>query len=250
MKKSNKRKVAALALCGALLAGITLSPASASAEEQSKTAKGRLQAQQGSLYTATVNNDSGAIEDISIPIKASTAGSEIEYKVTVEYGAMVFKYSYGRTWDTANHKYTGGVAGWDPTCINGENNHLTITNHSNFPLKTTVTTDDTAIAAAFNQESGSVRGCLSEDNDTLLNNISKLNDGSISVGGTQIFTLEMDKSKLSTGDIHYKKGNDPNFKKLYFAFCGTPDKNLDPDTNAGAIKISLVPAEGVTAVTI
>ncbi|MEG0091333.1 MAG: hypothetical protein RSA20_05900, partial [Oscillospiraceae bacterium] len=88
----------------------------------------------------TVNDDdklAGAADtngaDINVWAKVIDSGSKI-YKVDLAWGAMKFEYnSGGGQWDTATHQYnsTGGTAAWTPTYLDGTNNKVAVTNHSN-----------------------------------------------------------------------------------------------------------------------
>ncbi len=260
MKKGNKKRVVSLILCGALLAGFVLSPADASAAGTKKTitGTGKLQAETGGTKTAKINvanpGDPEQLETATIPINAQTKGAEIVYSIDVTYGEMKFDYSYGKTWDPEHHVYTGGTFGWNPENLDGDtNNKITITNNSNFPVKASLTVDNDALKTAFNNEtpspSNAVRGCFSEDNDALVNNIAALNAGTYTASSTASATLEMDASSLTAGDVYYRKGNTdstPVTKTWYFALCGKPDKEITSSTEVGSVTVTITPENGVT----
>lgn len=251
MKKRNTSKIASLVLCGALMAGFVLSPATASAADKTITGTGKLQAGAGGTKTATVDAGVGEMDQqpVTIPIKAQTLGAEIVYKLVVSYGAMEFKFSYGKTWDPSTHTYAPGNAGWDSTKLDGVNNKITITNHSNFPITATYSVDD--LTSAFHEStpgaSSPVRGCFADANSSFEGaaNIAKLNDGTHTASSTASWTLEMDTSALSTGDTYYQYGSNGITKDMFFALCGKPDKVIETAAEVGNINITLAPATGV-----
>ena len=73
---------------------------------------------------------------------------EIIYKVDVTWGAMTFTYDKGgQTWDTENHKYvskSGSTGSWTSL-----GNNITVTNHSNADIKTTLGFSQSYVSGKF-----------------------------------------------------------------------------------------------------
>ena len=260
MKKRNKMKLASLVLCGALLAGFVLNPASGSAAE---TVQGTGKV---SADTATVDNpdaETNGLSAVEVPINASTNGSEIIYNINVTYGAMTFSYCYGRTWDPSTHTYSTGTVGWDPADLDGDNNKITVTNNSNYPVKATFSVaDPNALRDAFNDTSAivpnnCVRGNFSTNNTTFVssggNVTNQVAEGNVGYQPASI-SLEMDAKNLTTGMAYYRKTpgiakdatDQQNTKSMYFALAGVPDKSINSSTEVGSIKVTIAPETGVS----
>lgn len=66
-------------------------------------------------------------------VKISVVEGAVVYKVDVEWDSLDFTYNFG-TWKPDTHTYEDGEAGWNKTEAN-----ITVTNHSNAPVKVDAT---------------------------------------------------------------------------------------------------------------
>lgn len=259
MKKSNKKRIASLVLCGAFLAGFVLVPADASAEKKTITGTGKTQ-----TTSATVDGESGKLDDVEIPIKAGTKGADIVYNIDVEYGAMTFTYTYGRTWNANTHSYSGGTVGWDPSELTSDNNKITVTNNSNYPVKASFAVKDpTELAKKFNSDYTSTNAVKGYFSQTLTDFVTGgavtnlIKTGTNPSKQTASMTLEMDASTLTTGDVYYRKVSsvvktDTAAAKgdMFFALAGVPDLNISDPTEVGSIAVTIAPESDTTKVTV
>jgi len=101
--------------------------------------------------TPTANDNSA---DIYVWAKVSDADDSPIYKIDIEWGSMKFEFSRG-TWDAENHEYGGDTVGWledngedenDPDYVgylDGVNNRIDVTNHSNHGIDATFNYNNT-----------------------------------------------------------------------------------------------------------
>ena len=66
--------------------------------------------------------------DLNVWARILSASDKV-YKVDIEWGAMTFEYVTGK-WDTELHAYSG-EGSWSAGSVDGVNNKITLTNHSN-----------------------------------------------------------------------------------------------------------------------
>ena len=262
MKRQNKRRLVSLALCSALLAGVVVMPVNSNAQTFDGTGKAKT----SGTASVEADPDNSVIGTMDVDIKAKTIGSDIKYSITVDPGDMEFTYSYGDSWNTTSHSYSGGSVGWDPSNLDGENNKITVTNDSNYPVKASfkVKSED-ELLAAFNSDpsdTDGVRGYFNTNNTAFVTNpgtssaavtqlIAKATDDSNKTGS---LSLEMNASALTTG-YYYKKGSSSSKPgaadatgDMYFALAGVPDKTIATQATVGQITITIKPETGVTKV--
>lgn len=77
--------------------------------------------------TATDKSGSG----VDVQGKVSQSGLEAVYKLDVSWGAMAFAFTTAAEWDPYNHTWGDAAYAWSAESFNGDNNKLSIANHSN-----------------------------------------------------------------------------------------------------------------------
>ena len=198
-----------------------------------------------------------------------SGGPEIIYSVDIEWGAMKFEYDYGSTWNPSTHTYGAGNSGnqgggWVSTYVDADNNKITVTNNSNFPVTADFAYTGGTALNADPTVAGSVIGIFSYTN-TDLQTASVLAAGlngniAPATSTPTTMTLEMNVSSIPAGTGYYYKQVDPadNANKaadstddIFFALSGKPD-NGGPKTftDVGQISVTIAPAQGATAATI
>ena len=263
VKKQNKRRVASLVLCGALLAGFALSPAVASAEEttENENIVEGTGSKEGPLVNGKLSHN-----PMKIPIKASTSGSDIKYYIEITPGDMTFSYSYGKTWNPGTHSYAAGSeSGWASANLNGTNNAITVNNKSNYPVIASFKVEDPGALKEFfnskigdpgNYPSDAVRGVFSTENTDFItaggvvnvNDPDKLN----TFKDTADMPLEMNANSATVSSYHRmdqsiaKTNEDACVGIMYFALAGKPTKTVEESTEVGNIVVTIAPpATGV-----
>lgn len=192
--------------------------------------------------------DVGGKADINVYGKVLDASTKI-YKIDIGWGAMQFEFNKGSgQWSTSTHTYVGGsTAGWTAVSVNGTNNKITVTNHSNGAV-------DASFAyvmepGAFNQNATGddhVAGNFFADNTkaTTAAGVLKNTDTAVSA------TLTDNKVLLETADKYSTDGTSGTNvdagarpKEVFFAFSGTPDENsaLTNYTKVGTITVTIAP---------
>lgn len=192
--------------------------------------------------------------EFEIPVGVIIDGAQITYCVTVSFGAMQFKYSYGGTWNPATHSYTGNQPGWDDDDLTAENTELYVKNDSNYPTKITyeyinnTTQSSNTIVLNASQTSTSVVGYFADDIPTMKAQHSTSISNTQTIPQTKVFTLPMNTTNLSPGNIYYdtpaSAGNTTE-KTMYFSLLGDPDNGLTSNVQAreaGTIKVTIEPA--------
>lgn len=223
----------------------------------------------GAQFNGNVTgSNENSIGSSEFEVKArTTGGPEIVYSITIEYGAMLFEYDYGSIWNPTTHEYTYGTnyrqqGGWVVDgYVDDINNHITITNNSNFPVETDfsfelggtpLNADPTAEQSVIGIFSNEI-GFLGNHPDVLIEGYNGTHTNSMT---TSSLTLEMDRSNITeSGQFYYKKAAAPASGSysgsIYFALSGIPDPS-GPSAyqSVGTITVSITPAKGVTRVDI
>lgn len=214
----------------------------------------------------TVTNDDDDVAaatdkatDINVWAKVIDGSTKV-YKVDVAWGAMKFEYTNGGLWNTTTHTYAGGqAAAWTESYVDGANNKLTITNHSNDAI-------DAGLAFAFDNnqkfnadENGddAVRGNFFATNDNAIAAAKFLNKAAMA--GLPTITLKDNKNvvnnlRIHTADTYGKiagaavadnQAAGAREAEAYFAFSGTPDAGKGAELNnfkkVGVITVTIAP---------
>lgn len=96
--------------------------------------------------------DMGDSTNVNVQAKVESNTGTV-YKVDIEWGSMQFSYNNEANWNPDTHE-VGGNSGWTVTdAYYGENNTLTVTNHSNAEVKVDYDyTKDPAVTSFINVE--------------------------------------------------------------------------------------------------
>lgn len=205
---------------------------------------------------AKATDNDGA--DINVWAKITDDSTKI-YKVDIGWGAMKFEYNTGGgSWNVETHTYdvaAGGEKGWVDTYVDGINNKVTVTNHSNagvdagFVYAMTETNQFNDAAGANN-----VVGNFFDDNAKALTAAAKLENPATTV------VDKLTDSKITLATAEYTDGVDDaaavgtgaaRTDDVYFAFSGTPDEGkataLTDFTKVGVITVTVSPVEETPA---
>ena len=182
------------------------------------------------------------VEGSSKPIMAMTEnnGPAKSYSIQVAWGDMQFVYDYAvPKWDTENMVYIEtGTEGWEEAGLDGANNKLQISNRSNAEI--TVELNITINDGVFNDESAEdkVRAYFYDTNEQALAASKILKDLK-----NATFTGKIDKLVLESAEPVIGENDEvlvaagERTEDAYFAFSGTPDKNLNSSTEVGSISL-------------
>ena len=256
------KKLAKIAIITCLTASMSITAfAATGGEATSPAGSGETGASTGA---GTISKASGAADfttddgfdgeaadntDINVWAKVTDKGT-IVYKVDLAWGAMKFEYTSGNgVWNPDTHTYNGGAgqAEWTETgYLDGTNNKLDITNHSNGGI-------DAGLAFSlagtpFNASSTSdnaVVGNFFATNANAVTASQKLT-GTYSAGAVSAVTNSIDKVQLPTADNSGSSAAGTETKaEAYFAFSGTPDEGkgaeLDNFKKVGVITVTIAP---------
>ena len=190
--------------------------------------------------------------DINVWGKVEENTSHI-YKVDIGWGAMKFEFNRsGVEWNVDTHQYeeTDGVtAKWTPEYIDGTNNKITVTNHSNDGVKAKFTYDMPQ-ENLFNADSTTVNAVKGNFYTT---NAEALNGALTLTATTNIKgTLSEDTLALPTAAMIAGAGEEgadleagARSAEAFFAFCGTPDVDtegkLSDFKKVGVINVQITP---------
>lgn len=186
--------------------------------------------------------------DINVWAKVTDKGT-IVYKVDLGWGPMKFEYTSGSgVWNPATHTYDGGAgqAQWTETgYLDGVNNKLDITNHSNGGI-------DAGLAFAFG---GTAFNTAADSDDAVVGNFFATNANAVTAskkltdtyaaGAATAITNSIDKVSLLTADNGGAGAGTQTEGEAYFAFSGTPDEGrgaaLDNFKKVGVITVTITP---------
>lgn len=256
------KKLAKLATITCLSASMSITAFAATGGEATSPAGSGLAG--ASTGAGTISKDSGAADfttddgfdgtatdntDINVWAKVTDKGT-IVYKVDLAWGAMKFEYTSGSgVWDPGTHTYNGGAgqAEWIETgYLDGTNNKLDITNHSNGGI-------DAGLAFSF--AGTSFNATTTSDNAVVGNffatnanavTASKTLTGTHNAGAPSPVTNSINKVQLLTADNSGSAAAGTETKaQAYFAFSGTPDEGkgaeLDNFKKVGVITVTIAP---------
>ena len=163
--------------------------------------------------------------DLNVWARILSASDKV-YKVDIEWGAMTFEYVTGK-WDTELHAYSG-EGSWSAGSVDGVNNKITLTNHSNGSVDANFA--QSMESAVFG---GDVTGGFYETETAAKEAAGKT--------PAESGALDAPKLTLATADgttvAEAPKGS------LYFALSGTPNGGTAGSTpiRAGSLTVTVVP---------
>lgn len=212
----------------------------------------------GEYSNGTVTQDNPQSASTDIDVKASTTGGgDIVFSVDIEWGAMDFSYDYGNQWDPVTHSYTSGVTGkqnggWDVTKLDGDNNKISVTNNSNYPIVAEFSYANLS-TSTFNQTPSAteVKGLFDMSNSSLKTKVANQSDTSTITYPVSL-PLNTCTTNIQSGEYYYYQGTDDGSyqNNIYFSLMGTPDRSLSLNQDSvGNITVTIKPAGSTTKVT-
>lgn len=226
----------------------------------------------GTDFNTTNDDDAEAKDtdingaDINVWAKVTDSGSKI-YKVDLAWGAMKFEFNSGSgQWNTTTHAYDnvgGGVAEWTASYLDGTNNKVAVTNHSNNAIDANFAY--TMDLGVFNDANGTdnVIGNFFADNTkaaaaatvftgTYSDTAGTVNDAAIAdkLLGSKVAIATADAYNSTAGDGTVSDATNNQLAgarngEVFFAFSGTPDAGkgatLDSFKKVGVITVTVTP---------
>lgn len=176
----------------------------------------------------------------ALKVTTENADSNKSYDIKVEWGDMQFVYDYAiPRWNTETLEYseTGGE-GWQASGFDGDNNKVQIQNRSNAEITVMLMVE--VYDGVFNYENteNGVQAHFYDTNEHALQAskiLTNLNEASFE---GQITELILDSAEeVVDGEGAVIKPAGVRTAEAYFAFSGTPDKNLNSSTEVGSISL-------------
>ena len=135
--------------------------------------------------------------------------------------------------------------GWDTTKLDGDNNKITVTNNSNYPIVAEFSYANLS-ATTFNQVASStdVKGAFDTSNSSLKTKVENQTDTTTITYPFSI-TLNTCTTQLNQGEYYYYQGTDDGkyTNNIYFSLMGTPDRALSLNQDkVGKITVTIKPA--------
>lgn len=211
----------------------------------------------------TVNDDdklAGALDlngaDINVWGKVLDA-KETVYKVDLAWGSMKFEYNSlnSTKWNTESHQYDKGsaTAQWTPTYLDGVNNKVAVTNHSNYGINAGFAYKMEGTKFNYANGENNVIGNFFDTKEKATTAASVLKGTYDAVGNVNDLAvankLAGSKVALATADAYNDGTNNvpvgARIKDVFFAFSGTPDEGKGKDLNdfkkVGVITVTVTP---------
>lgn len=219
-------------------------------------------------YQDTHDPGNPATADIAVWAKIIDIDNEQKkiYCVDIEWGNMKFVFGTYAGWDTVNHTYAAeGEGEWfvlhpedQEGYLNGENNRIMITNHSNDGITATFAYEFVGMTNnLFNNPGDSDRvvgnffGHTFEEysNDILQNGNSKAIEASTFLTdddkeGLEDLILPESAIDVASADLGPGEDNAAQSEEVFFAFSGTPTKeDLEEEffQKVGIITVTITP---------
>lgn len=254
MKGTLKKKIVAVFVATFMLITIFVTNAFA----LGTTISGEYDENGNLVYGSTVDTDDAVentvdnVADIDVQAKVTEYNAAV-YKIDIAWGAMKFEFKNdANNWDPVDHEYKA-EAGTNKEWIidgyvNGENNKITLTNHSN--ARVNAEFDYAHVTDAFNTDPASanaVRGHFFLDNEAakvaagILENSATVQNANL----TPLVLHHLDSHELV--DPGYYATNGENTGSVYFTLNGTPDtakvEGYTDFTKVGTITVTITPTQ-------
>ena len=254
MKGTLKKKIVAVFVAVFMLSTIFVTNAFA----LGTTISGEYDENGNLVYGSTVGTDDAVentvdnVADIDVQAKVTEYNAAV-YKIDIAWGAMQFEFKNdANNWDPDTHQYVtdeGTNKEWIiDGYVDGVNNKITLTNHSNARVNAEFAYAH--VANAFNTDSASVdavRGHFFLDNEAAKTAAGILeNSATVQNAIPQPLVLHhLDNQGLV--DPGYYATNGENTGSVYFTLNGTPDTEkvagYTDFTKVGTITVTITPTE-------
>ena len=198
-----------------------------------------------SLFTTKSVYAAGELPDVegaSKTIMAMTKnnGPAKSYDIRVEWGEMQFVYDYAvPKWNTENLVYLeNGTEGWEEAGLNGVNNKLQITNRSNAEITVdlNITINDGVFNAGNAEDKVQAYFYDTKEHALAASKILEDLESATFTGKIDKLVLESAEPVIGENDEVLVEAGERT-EDAYFAFSGTPDKNLNSSTEVGSISL-------------
>ena len=253
MKGTLKKKIVAVFIAVFMLSTIFVTNAFA----LGTTISGEYDENGNLVYGSTVGTDDAVentvdnVADIDVQAKVTEYNAAV-YKIDIAWGTMQFEFKNdANNWDPDTHQYVtdeGTNKEWIiDGYVNGENNKITLTNHSNARVNATFAYAHVTDAFNTNPESAdAVRGHFFLDNENAKTAAGLLeNSATVQNAISQPLVLyHLDNQELvDQGGYHATKNTD----SVYFTLNGTPDtakvQGYTDFTKVGTITVTITPTQ-------
>ena len=248
MKGTLKKKIVAVFVATFMLSTIFVTNAFA----LGTTISGEYDENGNMVYGSIEGTDDDNVADINVQAKVTEYNAAV-YKIDIAWGAMQFEFKNdANNWDPDTHQYVadeGTNKEWIiDGYVNGENNKITLKNHSNARVNATFAYAHEA--NAFNTDSTSdnaVRGHFFLTNDDAVTAAAILeNSATVQNAIPQPLVLyHLDDQELV--DQGYYAQNGENTRSVYFTLNGTPDtekvQGYTDFTTVGTITVTITPTQ-------
>lgn len=252
MKGTLKKKIVSVFVAAFMLSTIFVTNAFAF----DTTISGEYDENGDLVYGSTVDTDDAVektvdnVADIDVQAKVTEYNAAV-YKIDIAWGAMQFEFKNdANNWDPVDHEYKaeeGTNKEWIiDGYVNGENNKITLTNHSN--ARVNVAFDYAHVTDAFNIDPTSpdaVRGhfFLTNDAAVIAAGILKNSETVQNAIPQPLVLHHLDNKGLV--DPGYYATNGENTGSVYFTLNGTPDtakvEGYTDFTKVGTITVTITP---------
>lgn len=205
----------------------------------------------GTTWAVTNDEDTVLAEsdhetNINVWAEVKDTGTKV-YKVDLTWGEMKFEYNSGTKWNVDTHTYAavdGVTAGWQTASyVDGTNNKIAVTNHSNEAINATFAYAMTA-TNLFNTDA-TTNNLTRVVGNFFADNATAVTAAGVSAVASVANTLMDSKINVASADDGTETGS-AKTGNVYFAFSGTPDTGkgatLDDFTKVGVITVTIAVA--------
>lgn len=247
MKGTLKKKIVAVFVAVFMLSTIFVTNAFA----LGTTISGEYDENGDMVYGSIEGTDNDNVADIEVQAKVTEYNAAV-YKIDIAWGAMQFEFKNdANNWDPDTHQYVtynGTNKEWIiKDYVDGENNKITLTNHSNARVNAEFDYDH--VTDAFNADSTSanaVRGHFFLTNEAAVTAAGILeNSATVQDPIDSLVLHHLDRDELV--DKGFYATNGENTDSVYFTLNGTPDtakvQGYTDFTTVGTITVTITPTE-------
>ena len=205
----------------------------------------------GTTWTVADDDDeivstSDTETNINVWAEVKDNGTKV-YKVDLTWGEMKFEYNSGTKWDVSSHTYAsvaGVTAGWQTeSYVDGTNNRIAVTNHSNEAIDATFSYAMTA-TNLFNADA-TTNNLTRVVGNFFADNAAAVTAAGVSNVADVTNTLTDSKINVASADDGTETGS-AKIGNVYFAFSGIPDAgtgaSLANFTKVGVITVTIAVA--------
>lgn len=191
-------------------------------------------------YNTVSAADLSPVSGPAITVTTENADKSKSYEVNVSWGNMQFVYDYAQPkWDTDTLQYSEATEeGWKASGFDGENNKVQVTNRSNAEITVGLSIEVSNGLLNENSSSDSVQAWFYDTNEHAQQASRQLTGLENYAFEGKITTLVLDSAEaVYDGEGNLQTAAGERTKAAYFAFSGTPDRELTTATEVGRISL-------------